>query len=359
MQTSFILSSQTTKIKTLTSNQLTRSIRIHFPSSTSNTAGKPLVINMHGYSSDALQQEFYARMNEVADREGFLVVYPDGINNAWNVGWPFGSPADDVKFMSDIIDYMVQTYQIDGSKVYACGMSNGGFMSYYLACHLSEKIAAIASVTGSMVPRNFDVCKPEVYMPILEIHGTKDDVVPYQGLDPIAAPIEDVIQFWVENNGCSVSPQVYEFPNTNITDNTTSTKYTYRNCNDNVEVQFIVVDNGGHTWPGSLIDIGTTSRDFSASEEIWKFFKSYSRKVTSTTIEDVRSNPKIHIDLNGYIHILNDKSDEVVIFDMAGKVTKHFYFNEGESTISISDLPTGIYNLYFKHQGYNARIVKH
>ena len=349
---------QSTEIQSIVSDQLTRSFRVHFPSSTSNTAGRPLVINMHGYTSDAVQQEFYSRMSDVSNKEGFIVVYPDGISNAWNVGWGFGSTANDVQFISDLIDYMVKTYHIDQTKVYACGMSNGGFMSYYLACHLGEKIAAIASVTGSMVPGSFDQCASGVTMPVLEIHGNNDQVVPFGGLDPIALPIEDVVQFWVQKNGCNSSPSVYDIPNTNVSDNTTSKKFTYNMCDENVEVQFILVDNGAHTWPGGLIDIDITSKDFSASEEIWNFFKGYSRNIVSTTTTLDKSKPTISVYANGIIQIQLDKSDDATLFNMAGQNLKTFPLVSGHNTISLVDLPSGAYTLHFSHYATSEKVIK-
>ncbi len=272
----FILGAQTTVVESIEHDGKNRNYTLYFPASyDNNTEEYALVFNFHGFTSNGDQQRLYSQMDRVADTAKLVVCYPEGIGNAWNVGWDFGSTEDDVGFTSAMIDKFISEYRINSKMVYACGMSNGGFFSYKLACELNNKIAAIASVTGSMVPGQENNCFPGRAVPILEIHGTADGVVPYGGSNDVALPITEVVDFWVNNNGCAIFPELFNYPNTSTTDNSTASVERYRECNDDVKVDFITIENGGHTWPDGLVDIGTTNRDINASQVIWEFFMQF------------------------------------------------------------------------------------
>ncbi len=215
---------------TLLHDGLQRNYRLHLPTGYSADQEYPLVFNLHGFTSDALQQEFYSGMNAVADTAGFIVCYPNGVNNAWNVGWSFGSTADDVGFIENLIQELAENYGIDTTRVYSCGMSNGGFMSYRLACELNDRIAAIASVTGGMFSGYLPQCEPGRPVPILEIHGTADDVVPYDGTPNVNAPVETTVNFWADNNGCAAMPDGIPLPNTAPNDGSTAERFDYPGC---------------------------------------------------------------------------------------------------------------------------------
>lgn len=171
---------------TITHDGMQRSYILYLPKSYAGNVPFPLVFNFHGYTSNAQAQMNYGDFRPVADTGNFLVVHPQGTlfngNTHWNVGgWTLGSQTDDVDFTRVLIDSLSANYNIDMDRVYATGMSNGGFLSYLLGCQLSSKIAAVASVTGSMTPQTFSPCNPGHPMPSLQIHGTIDDVIPYGG----------------------------------------------------------------------------------------------------------------------------------------------------------------------------------
>lgn len=266
------LLAQTITQETFDHDGLTRSYIIVVPDDIDEGSDIPLVINMHGFTSSANEQMIYSNMNPVAQANKFIVVYPEGIDAAWNVGWTFGSTADDVGFLSELIAFLITDQNIDPQRVYACGMSNGGFMSYRMACERPDLIAAVASVTGSIVPSFINECNPDSPVAVMEIHGTADLVVPYTGSPGIALPIEDVVDFWVERWSCNPSPQLTEIEDNDPFDNSTATRLDYNNCEDESEVSFIRVQNGGHTWPGSPINLPVTNYDFDASATIWEFF---------------------------------------------------------------------------------------
>ena len=222
-------------------------------------------------------------MNPVADSAGFLVCYPNGVANAWNVGWGFNLPTDDVGFIDTLIDHLAADYNVDLNRVYSCGMSNGGYMSYRLACQLGDRIAAVASVTGSMVPGNPYDCDPPRTVPVLQIHGTADPTVPYNGSPFIARPIEEVLDEWLDRNDCPMTADTTDLPDLDPDDPTSAQRIEWTDCADQTEVLFYKILNGGHTWPGSPITVGVTNRDFDASTEIWEFFSRYALEAPVST----------------------------------------------------------------------------
>lgn len=248
---------------TLTHDGISRSYRLHLPPGYSPDSLYPLVINMHGLGSNAVEQEFYSEFNPVGDSNGIIVAYPNGLNETWNVSSPSGT--DDVGFISALIDTVNLTYNIDLERVYACGMSMGGFMSYRLACELSDRIAAIASVTGLQA---FNPCTPSRPVPVAQFHGTADPIVPYAG-------VPTTIANWVGYNGCPMEPVVTDLPDIDTNDNSTVTLSYYGLCNNLSEVLLYTINNGEHTWPGASFIIGVTNQDIHASVEIWNFFKKY------------------------------------------------------------------------------------
>ena len=214
----------------------------------------PLVLNFHGYGSNANEQMFYGDFRDIADTEGFLLVHPEGTtfigNQFWNVGFPgISSTIDDVGFTEALIDELATLYAIDLDRVYATGMSNGGFMSFLLACQLSEKIAAVASVTGSMTQDTFNDCNAQLPTPVLQIHGTEDDVVLYNG-NTLSIPIADVISYWVDYNNCETTPTTSTLPDLDVSDGSTVEHSVYEDGDNGITTEHMKVIGGGHTWPG-------------------------------------------------------------------------------------------------------------
>jgi polyhydroxybutyrate depolymerase len=281
------LFAQTQVTGTVLSGGITRNYRAYLPPGFSPGTPAPLVINMHGYGSNGLQQEFYSGMNAVADTAGFIVCYPDGIANAWNVGFTgaYHSGIDDVAFIRALIDDLYFQYQIDLSRVYACGMSNGGFMSYRLACELNDRIAAIASVTGAMTDSIAFYCNPPRPIPVMQIHGTTDGTVPYLGVPGIHWSIPNSIAYWVNFDNCT-TPILDTFPDINTTDNCTVTQQYWPVCDPNSEVLLLTVLDGGHTWPGgqAIPPFGNTNLDINGSREIWEFFLKFSHPNPATSL---------------------------------------------------------------------------
>ena len=252
-----------------THNGVLREYYVYTPSTYTPSSNAPLLFIFHGYGSSATNILYYSNFQNRAEQDGYILVYPQGslLNGVthWNVGgWTIGSTVDDVGFTEDIIDIMTNEYFINTDRIYSTGMSNGGYMSYGLACN-SSKFAAIASVTGSMTPEIDNNCAPDHPMPIMQIHGLQDFTVQYTGA-PWSLSIPDVMTYWSTYNECD------EEPSTTISDLDNGSYIlfdSYQNCSNNVGVELILHSTMGHTWPSA------NNHSISATEEIWSFFAKY------------------------------------------------------------------------------------
>ncbi len=264
----------------------TRTYLLHLPYGYDGTISYPLLFAFHGGGGDGQGMERLTHLNRIADKNGFIVVYPDGLNNNWNDGRPEINPeVDDLGFVSALIDKLKGEYRIDENRIYSTGISNGGMFSYRLACHLSDRIAAVAPVAALLGENLSKTCSHPKPIPIMIIMGTEDPLVPWNGGE-IKAPGRSrgwvlseaaTVSFWVRVNGCSPSPEVSYLPDHSPNDGTRVRRELYGGGRDNTDVILLVVEGGGHTWPGGLQYlgervIGKTCRDFDASEAIWEFF---------------------------------------------------------------------------------------
>lgn len=323
-----------------------RDYRLHIPASYNAATAAPLVLNLHGYTSNNWQQEIYSNLNSIADTAGFIIALPNGTfdalgNQFWNVGFA-PSDVDDVGFLNALMDTIIQHYNIDQQRIYSTGMSNGGFMSYLMACQ-SDRIAAIASVTGTMTDPTYNECQPSRPMPVLEIHGTADDVVPYDGQINFR-PIPEVIDYWVNFNHCDPTPVVTDVPDSDPADGATAVHYVYSGGDNGATVEHYKIIGGGHTWPGALFDIGVTCHDFSASQEIWRFFTQYS---LSTGTNNIRPESPVNVFPNpasDLIEIQYDgsKAADLKLIDFQGNVLIQASFQD-QATLDISAYPAGMY----------------
>lgn len=274
----FVFSQQTIS-ESISHDGMQREYIIYIPANYTGNTAFPLVLNFHGYGSNASQQMWYGDFRPIADTAEFLIVHPQGtlFNGIthWNVGgWTIGSTTDDVGFVEALLDSLSADYNIDSTRIYATGMSNGGFMSFLLASQLSERIAAVGSVAGSMTPETYNNSNPQHPTPIMQIHATTDNVVPYYGAIWTLA-IEEVLQYWVEYNNCSTPPTITALPDIDPNDGSTVEHIVYGDGDNYVNVEHYKVTGGGHTWPGSDFGGEGTNYDMDASAEIWNFFSRY------------------------------------------------------------------------------------
>ena len=242
----------------------------------------PVVFNFHGGGMTMAEQMLYTQMNRAADRHGFLVVYPQGIKQDWNVGFgmDYLAGTDDVGFTQAMLDKLKQDYRIDARRVYATGLSRGGFFALRLAAELPQQFAAVASVGATMPePVVAHHGKPEK-VGMLLIHGTADQVVLYQGKAGGYLSADDTLRYWANVNGIAVNPpQPRLLPAATGDDLKVS---VLEQANGQQSVALVTIDGGGHTWPGADafnigLPIGKTSSSIDANQVMWEFFGRHGR----------------------------------------------------------------------------------
>ena len=263
---------------------IAREYMLYIPSTIKPQA--PLIFVLHGLGSTNSHIRDYSQMDLVANKNGFVVCYPQGTGSTkntihtkkgssfWNVGYEIhkNEVVDDVSFLTSLAIYLQQEYDLDPEKTFCTGMSNGGDMSYLLGCQAPEVFKAIASITGCMMEWIYKSCDNNSPIPVFQIHGTKDNITYYDGditnRDRWGAylGVESTIQFWVDHNMCSQSIiDTIGFVNN-------ESRYIIRekflNGIDENEVWLYKVIDGGHDWVQKSLE-----KDFNTSEEIWKFFE--------------------------------------------------------------------------------------
>ena len=321
---------------TIIHDGLERSYILYVPASYTTNIETPLILNLHGYSSNAGQQMIYSNFYPIADEEGFILVHPEGTTDMngfqfWNSGQL--SEVDDVGFLSALIDQIALDFNINPNRIYSMGMSNGGFMSYRLACELSDKIAAIASVTGSMSTNQITSCNPDRPVPVMQIHGTADPTVLYEGNSLLGIEsIDNVISFWVNFNNCNTTAEYYDIPDVNLIDLCTAEHYIYQNGNNDSSVELYKIINGGHTWPGALIPLtsNNTNQDFNASQKIWDFFNQYDLNglLDNTSVYESIINKKKIISTIDLLGRKSAKSNIYIELYSDGTSAKRFIVNQ-------------------------------
>lgn len=286
-----------------------RTFNIYLPAQ-NNTAEKPLVIVLHGRGANGESMELLTRngFNKLSDREGFLVVYPDGVGMTWNDGRKDQKTKDrahlenidDVGFISALIDFMINNYGASREKVFVTGLSNGAIMAYRLGCELPERLSAIAPVDGN-IPRTFcEECRPGKPLSVMAINNTDDPLVPFEGgviqsglarldLGKVISTAES-IKFWVKRNNCSSVPVEEEVSPGDAPGRLRVTKESYHDGMEGTGVVLITIHGGGHTWPGGVQYmperiIGKTCRNYNATEEIWSFFRQHSVRLQEAVHE--------------------------------------------------------------------------
>ena len=280
---------------------MARSYRVHIPACYDRAKPTPVVFAFHGLGMNSIAMLGMSGFNGLSERKNFIVVYGEAVNSKWNDGT--GGGADDVAYVQAVLQKLPRIANVDSRRVYACGISNGGFFTQRVASALPEKFAAAGVVSSSMITSAMTSGGAKV--PIVFFLGTEDPLLPWGdgrtkalgnlgeslglgGLgsidNPMArmgglVPVPEMIAFWTGRNGCSSGPSTTAMPDANAKDGTKVKKETYGNG----DVTLYVIEGGGHTWPGSIevksvADLcGVTSQDIDASELMWDFFHRHSR----------------------------------------------------------------------------------
>jgi polyhydroxybutyrate depolymerase len=269
-----------------------RSYLVHVPPQYVKDTPTPVVLAFHGGGANARNMVAFSGLNQKADQSGFIVVYPDGSGRlermlTFNAGNCCGQAAarnvDDVAFVRHILDDLEGIANVDRNRVFATGMSNGAMMAYRLASEMSDRIAAIAPVSGPMGTKD---CRPGRAVSVMHFHGEADEFAPFsggKGRGPSGTEFYSVdhsISAWVNANGCNKSPRITQLPDREK-DGTTVKQVRYESGKEGAEVVLVIIEGGGHTWPGNeprMQALGASTRDISANDMMWEFFQQHPMK---------------------------------------------------------------------------------
>lgn len=277
---------------------LERTYYLHLPPKYKSSTKLPVVFVLHGGGpADGDEVAEGTGYNKLADREGFIAVYPNGEDSQWNDGrgktfrrGEDTTKVDDVGFISALIDHIIRDYKGDSSRIYVTGLSNGGMMTLRLGCELSSKLAAIAPVIAN-IPKNIvGKCNPDSPLPVLLMNGTDDPWVPWNGGKVTifgktcgeVVSTEETMQFWVRHNRCDSVPEVKALPDKDRKDHSTVKVTTYTDKKNGCNVILYAIEGGGHDFPGSTTPgrprlLGRKNNDIDGAKVIWEFFKQYSK----------------------------------------------------------------------------------
>ncbi|RTL46128.1 MAG: hypothetical protein EKK48_01975 [Candidatus Melainabacteria bacterium] len=274
------------------SHGVQRKYFLHMPAKYNSTKPAPLVLAFHGAGGHARAMPQLTNLNDCADKHGFIVAYLEGQNTRWNEGQGGTTEAEltDVNYTKAVVAQIQSKYKIDKNRIYAVGISNGGFFSQFLAITMPGTLAAIASVAASIEESTYKNFKPPGPISVLFIHGDDDDVVPYAGgsigvertleekNSRRAMSAEQAVGYWAKADSISSKPATTKLPDCKPPDGTHIVKTAYAGGKNGTEVVLLTVQNGGHTWPSGLQYlpeelVGKTTHAIDASEEIWKFFE--------------------------------------------------------------------------------------
>ena len=280
--------------ETIAIGGVTRQYTVRLP----DTKPAPLVIVLHGNTQTGADMMTRTAWPTVARREGFAVVFPDGLNHSWADLRPVNLRAgrvpphgtDDIAFIAKLVEKLVADGSADPKRIYVTGISNGGAMTMTLVCKRADLFTAAASVAISLTDQSANLCRPSRPVPMLMMNGTADTLVPYQGgrgtgrfaVDGFWST-EKTLAFWRKHNGCDAKTTATDLADTDSTDRSTVTRID-SNCPPGRDVVLYRINDGGHRMPGSTdarfprlanTFLGPQNRDIDGAETIWAFFKKF------------------------------------------------------------------------------------
>lgn len=323
-----------------------------------STESLPVVFILHGLGDNAANMSGVGT-NNIADTARFIAVYPQGVQNggganAWNNGTLLASNANDVGLIDALIDEMINFKNADPTRIYVTGFSMGGIMSYTLACSLNDRIAAIASMAGTMSTNDIASCVPTYKTPVMHLHGTADGTVPYSGTAlPSLSLVDQTMAFWEGVHTCTANPTSTQLPDT-ANDGITVDRFVWDGCTPEGSLELWRLNGADHIY------LYEPANDITEANEVWRFFTKWTHPSPATA-----STPEISNEFNVSIFpnptkesftITTASNIELSVIDVNGKVCITTDVSIGESTIDVSQLDAGVY-LVQGSNGYSERLV--
>ncbi|MFN0200825.1 MAG: T9SS type A sorting domain-containing protein [Bacteroidia bacterium] len=338
--------------QSLTFGGALREYRLYVPANYQPSKPASVVVGLHGLG-DNMNNFSGIGMNYIADTANILVLVPQAladplVGTAWNSGAGFGyypnSNVNDVGFLNAMLDATIANYAVNEQRIYICGFSMGGFMTERMACESNQRIAAIASVSGT-IGSGIAPCTPGRAVPVAHFHGTSDGTISYSS-NSFGVGADSLVNFWRINNQCNPVPQQNTFPDL-VADGLTIDHFLYSNGSPSSDVEFFKVNNGVHNW------LFIPQNDIDYTLEIWKFFSKHSLQTTS--IANPTNKEVFHIYPNPAaekwrISFTSTQKGEIQLFDLQGNLilSKNVSGEETEIDIKEHSLAKGIYLLHWK-----------
>lgn len=352
----FSFGSASAQYDTIPWDGLDRTYLVHLPEGYTGDEPLPLVIAMHGGVGSAFNIENQSGFSMEADEENFIVVYPEGALSlfnirTWNAGnccaYAMDNDIDDVGFINALLDELIGELAVDDSRIYATGISNGGMMAYRLGCELSDRIAAIGPVAGTMVANN---CNPTRPVPVIQFHSYLDENIPYEGgignglSDHYNPPQDSVMMVWSQKDDCiSIAETVVD-----------NDEYTYTRSYDCAclsEVQYYITADGGHSWPGgNPTAIGDDPSEYiDATSMMWDFFTQHTLECNVIDgVDDILKNERVKVypnPSNGIFNVAISENDKVINMRLFSPEGKYIAIKSQQTELDLSHLSVGIYLL--------------
>ena len=322
-----------------------------------NTESLPVVFILHGLGDNATNMAGVGT-NNIADTARFIAIYPQGtVNGFGSTGWSNGTllatTSDDIGLMNALMNNMIVNYNADPTRIYVTGFSMGGIMSYHLACALNHRIAAIASMSGTMSTDDIANCVPTYKTPVMHLHGTADGTVPYDsGALPSLSLVPETMDFWIGQHSCSTVTDSTQIPNT-ASDGITTDRFIWTGCTPNEGLELWRMNGADHVY------MSQPSSDFTEANEIWKFFTQWSHPNPTAATTEIPSQLNVSIFPNPAkesITVSSASNLEISIIDINGKVCSVNAISSGDTTIDVSHLDAGVYVVQGSN-GYSERLV--
>ncbi len=353
---------------TLDHDGVTRSYVLHVPANYDPGFPVPLVLALHGLG-DMATNFSNVGLSQVADQEDFFVVYPQAVADpifgaAWNngagsLGIVINASVDDVGFLDALIDQIATEYVIDLERVYCTGFSMGGIMTHRMACEMSHRLAAVASVAGPLPDASAANCPTERPMPVMHMHGTADGVVAYadgsfSGFDAGLTGAEETVDFWKTHNGCDEVMGITMLPDT-AADGYTIETWDATGCEEDGRALLYKIEGADHTWLQS-------NNDVDANVEIWNFFDQYALDLSTVSAQTIptamaKAFPNPFTDQLA-LEVPEGQFERATLFTMTGQQVADFSIagNNGKILLNVQDLNTG--NYFLRLTGKTVQTVK-